>query len=719
MMELLSPAGDMECLIAAVQNGADAVYFGGGSFNARRLANNFSGDELVRAVDYCHERDVRCYITLNTLIFNRELSPALDFAAELYRLGVDAVLVQDLGLASVLRRMLPGLTLHASTQMGIHDLGGLSYCRGIGVRRAVLAREVGIDEIEFLAANGGMELETFAHGALCMSFSGSCLYSSMAGERSGNRGTCAQPCRKRAGVSGRPAEGELCLSPNDICMISEIEALKRAGVACVKIEGRMKKPEYVATVTRCYRSALDGASEGELAKCRRDLFELFNRGDFNTAHLYGDSVRTNRTASSKPSRELVRLAENSMKTENRKRHIALALSLRVGEKARLSAWLCGGGERVSCAGARVQQAQMPQTERNYIDKLAKLGDTPFTLEQCSVDMASDCYLSAADLNDLRRRTVEKLLCSLHIRNAEPEYSYSLIAEAKGEPEAKREEPFIYARVRTAEEASMAFGGGAELVGVSPVFFNESELDSLKKLNAERENCRLLLILPNVLITREAQAMAKTYLSSGVFCGAEANNIGQAALLSYLAGGEGGASLERNCKPLRIAGIGLNALNIETVRELRRIGFDYIVPSAELTAPQLAELAEACADDLIISVHGRAPLMQLLHCPVAEHAGCKRCTGAAGSITDEAGRVFPLINYRFPHGCLVCMLNCHMTDLIDYYERIPACSGYCLSFFGEKAKLIGERLAAMRAAMRGEAVAKLPESTRGHWNRRVD
>ena len=146
-MELLSPAGGMDCLVAAVQNGADAVYFGGGSFNARRFANNFCGDELTRAVDYCHERGVRSYITLNTLLFNRELSPALDFAAELYRIGVDAVLVQDLGLAGLIKQQLPDLTLHASTQMGIHDLGGLEYCRDMGLTRAVLAREVSMERI--------------------------------------------------------------------------------------------------------------------------------------------------------------------------------------------------------------------------------------------------------------------------------------------------------------------------------------------------------------------------------------------------------------------------------------------------------------------------------------------------------------------------------------------------------------------------------------------
>ena len=282
MMELLSPAGSRESLAAAVQNGADAVYFGGSILNARRFADNFSGDALVSALDYCHERGVKAYITLNTLVFDRELRAALDFAAELYRYGADAVLVQDLGLAALIRHELPDLTLHASTQMGIHDEGGLTYCEKAGIKRAVLAREVSLDEIRLLSVSSSIELEAFAHGALCMSFSGSCLYSSMAGERSGNRGTCAQPCRKAASVFGAPKQNELCLSPNDICMIEHLDELKSAGICCVKLEGRMKKPEYVAAVTRCYRAALDGASKDELSRMKLELFRFYNRGEFST-----------------------------------------------------------------------------------------------------------------------------------------------------------------------------------------------------------------------------------------------------------------------------------------------------------------------------------------------------------------------------------------------------------------------------------------------------
>lgn len=707
-MELLSPAGSMECLIAAVKNGADAVYFGGGNFNARRFADNFSGDALVYAVDYCHERGVRCYITLNTLLFDREIPAALDFAGELYRIGVDAVLTQDLGLARVLRRELPELTLHASTQMGIHELHGLEYCKHMGLSRAVLAREISLERIKFLAENSDVEIETFAHGALCMGFSGSCLYSSMSGERSGNRGTCAQPCRKRACVSGKPGADDFCLSTNDICMLDELNALKAAGVACVKIEGRMKKSEYVATITRCYRAALDGADAKEIGKLRREAFEVFNRGDFNTSHLYGDSVRTNRIGSSKPSRELIARADQSVKGERKSHRINFRLKLRVGEKAMLEAWFADRPDCiVECCAEPVQRSNKPQTEETYAQKLMKLGDTPFIMGNCEVDMQSDCYVSASEINALRRRACDALLERLHVRNEVPVLSVSGSVKAKGDKELTpyKTDLGIYARVRTADEAMEALKAGADYIGIMPVFFSDAELAAIRKLKNGFEAVKLILILPNVLIQPECEMQVRRFIESSLFCGIETNNIGQWRFGEKFS--------------VRIAGIGMNILNSKAAEELFGLSFTHIMPSPELNAAQLAQLAKDCDDKLIPSVHGRVPLMQLLHCPVKEHLGCKGCSGSAGNVTDETGRAFPLINTRFGNECVVSMLNCKTTDLIDVYDKIPHCAGYALSFMGESSSAIGERICAFNRSCEGKKVEKLLDSTRGHWNRRVD
>ncbi len=707
-MELLSPAGSRESLVAAVQNGADAVYFGGSILNARRFADNFAGEALAAALDYCHERGVRAYITLNTLVFDREIGPALDFARELYKYGADAVLVQDLGLAAVLRSELPELTLHASTQMGIHDEGGLCYLQSMGFKRAVLAREVNLADIKRLAETGEMELEAFGHGALCMSFSGSCLYSSMAGERSGNRGTCAQPCRKAASVFGAPRAGELCLSPNDICMIEHLGQLEEAGICCIKLEGRMKKPEYVAAVTRCYRAALDGAGKAELAEMKRELFRFFNRGEFSTSHFFADSVKTGGIGSSRPDPKTAAAAKSSILGENRKRPIRLHLSLSVGEQARLEAECAGN--RVSVFGETVQQAAKPQSAQAYAERLKKLGDTPFSLESadCETEMSEACYLSAAALNALRRAACEKLCESFHVRNPESKRceGYKKQGASSGNTAQKAGEAAkktVYALSKNAKEAKALFEGGADIAAVEPMSCSLNELSMLKASKSSGQ--RLILALPNALITWEQRREVRSLLESGIFDGAEANNIGQLELIREL--------------PLWIAGIGLNAANSFTVSELIRMGFDYVIPSVELTSAQTRELCAEYGERLLLWVHGRVSVMQLVHCPVKEYKRCQNCRGDAGAVTDEAGRVFPLANIRFKDKCLVRMLNSNTSDLIDLLPKLPDCAGYRLSFTGEGEDAAGERLSALFAAMAGESLPQYPSSTRGHWNRRVD
>ncbi len=700
MMELLSPAGSRESLVAAVQNGADAVYFGGSILNARRFADNFAGDGLVSALDYCHERDVRAYVTLNTLVFDRELETALDFAAQLYEYGADAVLVQDLGLASLIRYCLPELTVHASPQMGIHDIGGLRYCEQAGVKRAVLAREVSIEQLKSLSAASPVELEVFGHGALCMSFSGSCLYSSMAGERSGNRGTCAQPCRKAASVSGKPGASDLCLSPNDICMIEHLKALEDAGACCIKLEGRMKKPEYVAAVTRCYRAALDGASDEELAAMKQKLFRVFNRGDFSTCHFFGDSVRTDRVGSSRPYQQDLTEARISLNNDRKTRPVNMDLELKVGSPVKLRA--SSGGHSIEVYGETVTEALKPQSHLVYFSKLVKLGGTPFRMDGCGFSMTEDCYLSAAAINSLRRDAVEKLASCFHVRNSvdRPLMPFKKL-KAAVDPGKALPQGFTYAVVPTVQYAKLAFEAGADMVALEMNAANDASA-----LRSYRESGRkLLLALPNVLITEKDRAAALSLISSGLFDGAEANNIGQIDLVSGL--------------DIRIAGIGLNAMNSYTVSELLSGGFDFVVPSVELTGAQLAPLAAEYGGRLILWMHGRVPLMQLLHCPVKEHLGCRGCSGNAGTVTDEAGRQFPLSNIRFGGHCLVRLLNCSTTDLVDLTSKLPAAAGYRLYFTGEGRAAVEERIKALAAAKEGKAIRQYPDSTRGHLNRKVD
>ena len=254
-MELLAPAGSPEALTAAVQAGADAVYLGFGPLNARRNAKNFTREELEAGVAYCHLRGVKVYLTLNTLLTNRELPLAAETGAWASDLGIDAVLVQDLGVARLLRRTCPDLPLHASTQMTVHSLDGVRACADLGMTRVVLSRELSADAIADLCARSPVELEVFGHGALCMCYSGQCFLSAVLGGRSGNRGLCAQPCRLAFRWPGEKTPSHP-LSLKDLSLAGALGQLEEMGVACLKIEGRMKRPEYVAVVTGIYAAAL-------------------------------------------------------------------------------------------------------------------------------------------------------------------------------------------------------------------------------------------------------------------------------------------------------------------------------------------------------------------------------------------------------------------------------------------------------------------------------
>ena len=291
MIDLLSPVGDFECLKAAVQNGANSVYFGSNLFSARAYASNFDLDYLEKAIIYAKTRGVKTNLTLNTLIKNNEFNDAFNLAKKAYEFGIDAIIVQDLGLAKQLIKHFPDLDIHASTQMSIHNLQGVLKMQELGFKRVVLSRELSIQEIEYICNNSNIEIETFVHGALCISYSGQCLFSSMIGGRSGNRGKCAQACRLPYELleDTKKIDSGYLLSPRDLCGLDFIPDLINAGVTCLKIEGRMKNPEYVATVTRIYRKYIDLAESGKNYKIdeedRKTLLQVFNRGMSSSGHL--------------------------------------------------------------------------------------------------------------------------------------------------------------------------------------------------------------------------------------------------------------------------------------------------------------------------------------------------------------------------------------------------------------------------------------------------
>lgn len=337
-IELLSPAGNFDCLKAAIQNGANAVYIGASSFSARAGATNFNKEELKRAVEYAHVRNVKIHLALNTLIKNTELDFALEIANYAYEIGVDAIIVQDLGLAKILINNFPKINIHASTQMTIHNLEGVLEAEKLGFSRVILSRELSLDEISYICRNSKIEIECFIHGALCISYSGQCLFSSMIGGRSANRGKCAQACRLPYELledNKKSLDNGYLLSPRDLCGLEYIGKLIEAGVSSFKIEGRLKSPEYVATVTKIYRKYIDLYLKNKTYKVYESdkfaLLQVFNRGGFSSGHL-DDQPNKNLVFKEKPNNMGIYIG-NVSNYDSNKGHIKihLATSIAIGD----------------------------------------------------------------------------------------------------------------------------------------------------------------------------------------------------------------------------------------------------------------------------------------------------------------------------------------------------------------------------------------------------
>lgn len=374
MSELLAPVGSWEALEAAVHNGADAVYLGGKLFSARQYASNFDEAEMARALDFAHLRGVRVCVTVNTIMSDSELEPALNYLKFLYEAGADAVIVQDLGLADLARQTLPKLELHASTQMTAHNLPGVLELENRGFHRVVLAREVSLANIQHIHKHCQAELEVFIHGALCISYSGQCLMSSLIGGRSGNRGRCAQPCRLKyelvdahGGSVDRENLGNHLLSPKDLWMVDHLPELLQAGVKSFKIEGRMKRPEYVATVVRVYREAMDKAlaagKDGNYAiaeSTKKQLFQIFNR-DFSKAHFFTNPGR-DLMSFKRPNNRGLRLGRVDQ-YDFKKKLVTITLEEQLGVGDGIEFWISQGGRQGVIIkelwqnGQKVQEAQ--------------------------------------------------------------------------------------------------------------------------------------------------------------------------------------------------------------------------------------------------------------------------------------------------------------------------------------------------------------------------
>lgn len=441
--ELLAPAGNINIFKAVIEAGADAVYVGGSMFGARAYANNFDEEELLYAIDYAHLKGVKVYLTVNTLLKNDEIEKLYDYLLPFYERGLDAVLVQDLGALKLIHDRFPDLAIHTSTQMTVTGIDGVRFLKQFGVQRVVMAREVSLAEMKEIHEKCGMEIEAFVHGALCYSYSGQCLFSSMLGGRSGNRGRCAQPCRLPYCVGNK--KDTYILSLKDMCGIKDLQKLKESGVYSLKIEGRMKQAGYASGVVAYYRRYIDSMKEVS-DKDYKNIAGLGNRCGF-TDKYYFEHNGTDMVTFEKPN--FVSDASDEL-PQFSKIKIQGKLTLKEAEPGALTV-LCGGYRFTSYMDPVSHALKAPAERKNVAERISKTGDTPFEFENIDITMDNDIFVPNGALNKLRREAIEGLqneILTQYKRTASASYGWKSKKTSEIKPSG---DPKMIASVRDGKQ----------------------------------------------------------------------------------------------------------------------------------------------------------------------------------------------------------------------------------------------------------------------------
>ena len=654
MIELLSPAGSPEAVIAAVQNGADAIYMGLGNFNARRGAKNFTDEEFERSMRYCRIRGCKVYVTLNTLVNDREIAQAVESARLASQLGADGIIVQDLGLAYAIRQALPDIPLHASTQMSIHNLAGVEAAAEMGMTRAVLARELSLEQIKFITQHASIETEVFVHGALCFCQSGQCYMSALIGRRSGNRGMCAQPCRMQYSLGGRMDDYPMSLKDN--CLVDRLRELEDAGVACLKIEGRMKRPEYTAIVTKIYSKALKEhrqPSDEEM----ETLEKAFSRQGFTQGYFNGDKkdMFGRREEPDKDTEKLFTLARKGY-SEGELRRVPVHFYT-VAEKGMPVKAIAfdDDGNRAAAMGGVPEKARGQGLTATYItEQMFKTGGTPYNCVENRAQADPGLYLPASEINDLRRRLVSEL----SEQRAKP--PIRRVGKLPEKPKGKLPtgDPAMIFQVLTEEQLSPELAALRPKYLYVPLTLMVEKLDLLRPF-AEQGTIPVA-VLPRVIADNEAAAvydMLSRMFDQGVN-EALVGNLGH-AMLAKKAG-------------MKLRGdFGLNTFNSLSMEVIRQAGFISATASFELRLSQIRDMIKPLDTELII--YGRIPLMVSDQCIIRHSAGRCNCQ-TPGQMADRMGSVFPVVK---EFGCRNVIYNAHKLYLADKAEDVYAAGAWGL------------------------------------------
>lgn len=623
-IEVLVPAGSLESLVTAVNNGADAVYLGGSSFSARANAVNFTNDEIERAVRYAHIRGAKVYVALNTLVEDDKLNEAYEFAAFCYKAGVDALIVQDLGILSMLKTCFPDFKLNGSTQMTIHNLKGVHAAEKAGLSRVVLSRELSKEEISTICSNAKAEIEVFAHGALCMCYSGQCLMSSFIGGRSGNRGDCAQPCRLPYTLlddSGNTiCQNKYILSLKDLCLIENIGELESIGVNSIKIEGRMKSPSYVAMTSNLYNKYRHGGKVDR--EDVDDLQSVFSRNGFTKGYFENSTGRhmlnfddNNDNVYKNITQRAKERAEELLKNISKKIRVSASFTAHLGNAATLCVWDDDGNSVTVNSNALAEKAiKVPLTKKRISEQLKKTGGTPFEIEELILDIGENISMPVKEINDLRRRALEGMENQRSLvsgRDNIKEFSFNIV---KATPEISF----------TASASNYEQAKSLTKTSAKRIYIPQDVFDAHKD---EFSSDRYFVTLPAIERSgREAEGYDR-------ICTSNFSQIYDNAALKH-------------------GGFRMNVFNSMGVKFLAENGYGSICLSPEMNMTQIKAVSKDIETEVI--AYGYLPVMTVKNCITKSAYGKCACNGSVHYLKDRKGVLFPVINDKT--NCTNVILN---------------------------------------------------------------
>ncbi|MBR5528748.1 MAG: U32 family peptidase [Clostridia bacterium] len=653
---LLAPAGSYDALCAAIDAGADEVYFGSSGFNARNFAKNFSDEEFFDAIKLCRIFGVRSNITVNTLVYDREINDVLDLIYQAACHGADAFIVQDMGVARAVKEQMPQVALHASTQCACHNKDGAQKFYEAGFSRIVLARELSLEDIISIGKDAPYETEAFVHGALCVSHSGQCLFSSVVGGRSGNRGMCAQPCRMEYEMCGTCTKKGYALSLKDLSLAKHIPALCDAGIASLKIEGRMKSPEYVYGVTKIFKNLLieKRAATGDEM---RALSELFSRDGFTdsyfTKHYIKDGASMYGVRSEKE-KELTRMAEKNITIPTPRKNISAVCAFETGKKPSLS-FLCGENAVTVTGDVYIEEAKNAGATFDSVAKnIAKLGNTHFALNSSDISMtlSENAFVPAGLLNEMRRTAAEKLELQMTEEIPLKRCRMGFVPVRQPEKEKQIRLRLYFASCENFEKKLSAFKNVESVVFPLGIFAENSLRDVLSEI------CRKYkvgVLFPRVLFESERQTaygiLCSAAQTGASFC--EVSNIGH-------------ISAARDAGLKVYGGIGLNITNTLSVQYYTEVlGLESVVLSPEMKLGAMRDIPKSDAVTYCAYAYGRYPLMVLENCLLRSRGMCDGKCSVCGILHDRIGADFPIyasprLDAKFP--CRNIIYNSVITDL---------------------------------------------------------